>query len=92
MCNQFCTICRVSNDRQNTVPHQKPDITTFKFKSKIQLQMGAHILWKVNIRFICMQAKMGPCMQSILIKARNNFCLTMCAGPVPGQGARGVNL
>lgn len=54
--------------------------------------MGAHILWKVNIRFICMQAKMGPCMQSILIKARNNFCLTMCACPVPGQGARAVNL
>lgn len=54
--------------------------------------MGAHVLWKVNIRFICMQAKMGLCMQSILIKARNNFYLTMCACPVPGQGARAVNL
>lgn len=44
--------------------------------------MEARILWKVNIKLICMLAKIGPWMQSVLTKARNNFCLTMCAGPL----------
>lgn len=37
--------------------------------------MGAHVLWKVNIKFTCMLAKIGPHTQSVLTKARTNFCL-----------------
>lgn len=54
--------------------------------------MGAHVLWKVNIKFTCMLAKIGPHTQSVLTKARTNFCLTMCAGPLLGQAARAIRL
>lgn len=83
--------CIVSNNRQNRTL-KKSDIATLKFKSKIQLQMGTHILWKVNIKVLCMLAKMGPHVQSVLTKARNNFCLTKCAGPLLGQGERAMHL
>lgn len=56
----------------------------FLFRSKIQCQMGAHVLWKVNLKFIFYLAKIGPRMHCVLTKARNTLCLPVrrsFAGP-----------
>lgn len=79
MQNHFCM---ASNDKKPTVPQQKSDITTLKFKSKIQFQKGAHILWKVHSRFVCMLARIGPRMRSVPAKAET-ISASVCA-QVPG--------
>lgn len=79
MGNHFCI---ASSDKKSTVPQQKSDITPLKFKSKIQLRMGAHTLWKVHSRFVCTLARIGPRMQSVPAKAET-ISASVCA-QVPG--------